>query len=404
MDKILDAYFKKDIHFNYSGIDLKFKVSQSLFSSHDVDIGTKRLLRTFVFEDFQNYNKVLDLGCGYGPLGIALKSANKTSEVDMIDRDALALAFSRINSELNNAGDIKIYGGLGYDDVNDRDFDLIVSNIPAKVGEEVLSNVLTAGRYYLVPKGRMSIVVVDEIYDYVAKKLSVSGVNILYYKSWPGHHVFHYEFLGNEALSSPPKSAWQEGKYNRGVVNISFPKPLDFSIQTTYNLPEFDTPGYDTELLLTNLNLIEDNKAEKVLFFNPAQGYLPVALTKLKEVSEIKLIDRNLQSLRISKKNLIRNGYSHKNISISHQVGMGQSDKKAYDFLVGIIDEKENSEVVKILTEQTASLINKSGIALFASSSSLITDMVRYVRKIKSIRPLKRGKSKGRSFLVIQGG
>ena len=135
MDKLLDAYFKKDIHFNYSGIDLKFKVYQSLFSSHDVDIGTKRLLRTFVFEDFQNYNTVLDLGCSYGPLGIALKYANKPSECDMIDRDALALAFSRINSELNNASDIKIYGGLGYDDVNDRYFDLIVSNIPAKVGE-----------------------------------------------------------------------------------------------------------------------------------------------------------------------------------------------------------------------------------------------------------------------------
>lgn len=401
MDKLLEAYFKKDILFNYSGIDLRFKVSQSLFSSHDIDIGTKRLLRTFMFEDFQNYKKVLDLGCGYGPLGIALKSANKTSIVHMIDRDALALAFSRINSELNNAGDIKIYGGLGYDDVSDRDFDLIVSNIPAKVGEEVLSNMLLGGRYRLVPKGRMSIVVVDAIYDYVVKTLSVPVVNILYHKSWPGHHVFHYEFLRNEIRSSPPKSAWEEGKYNRGVVNISIPRHLNFSIQTTYNLPEFDTLSYDTKLLLTNLNLIENIKGEKVLFFNPGQGYLPVALSKLKEVSEIKLIDRNLQSLRTSKKNLIRNGYSPENISLSHQVGMEQSDKKAYNFLAGTVDEKDNSEVVKILIEQIASLIDKNGVALFASSSGVITDVERYLRKIKSLRLLKRGRSKGRSCLAI---
>ena len=402
MDKLLEAYSKKEILFNYSGKDLRFKVSQSLFSSYDVDIGTKRLLRTFILEGIHKYKKVLDLGCGYGPIGIALKSANKSSHVHMVDLDALALAFSRINSELNNAGDIKIYGSLGYDDINDRDFDLIVSNIPAKVGKEVLSILLTDGKYHLVPKGRMAIVIVDAIYDYVITTLSSSKVNILYHKSWPGHHVFHYEFPENDIQISLKKSAWEEGKYIRELVNIAYPRPLNYSIQTTYNLPEFDNPSFDTKLLLTNLGIIGHNKIGRALFFNPGQGYLPVALSKLKKISEIKLVDRNLQSLRSSVNNLVRNGYTPENISVSHQVGMEQVDKKAYGVIIGNIDKKEDVKVLKIFIEQVASLIENDGVVLFASGSTTITRMVNIVHKIKRLRILKRDRAKGRSLLAIK--
>jgi len=162
---IFDAYFKKDVTYNYRGENLKFHVSQSLFSSHDIDLGTKRLLRTIETEGLNKYDKVLDLGCGYGPIGISLKSFYEPSIVHMVDRDALALEFSKQNVELNNLSDIKIYGSLGYDDVTEKDFDFIVSNIPAKVGEPVLSHILEDARFYLRPRGKVAVVVIDAIGD-----------------------------------------------------------------------------------------------------------------------------------------------------------------------------------------------------------------------------------------------
>lgn len=401
MDKILEACFKKVIHFNSRGKDLKFKVSQNLFSSHDIDVGTKRLLRTFIFENLDNYHKVLDLGCGYGPIGIALKSANKSAKVHMVDVDALALAYSQINSELNKVSDIKIYASLGYNNVRTQGFDLITSNIPAKVGKNVLSDMLTGGRHLLSPEGRMTIVVIDAIYKDVEKILSDSNVEILYHKNWPGHQVLHYKFLDSQKKLKPPKSAWEKGEYVRNIVRINNPKPLDFTIQTTHNLPEFDTPSYDTNLILENLKLVKD-RVKKTLFFNPGQGYLPVALAKLKGVSQIDLVDRNLQSLMTSKNNLIRNNYPSESTSTLHQVGLAPLKKKNYNFLVGVIDEKENQEVLKILVEQASSLINDGGMGLFASSSTTITRMTKHIRKIESLEIQKREKSKGRSLLVIK--
>ena len=137
-----DPYYKKQIPLNYQGKNLVFRTSQVLFSSHDIDVGTKHLLRTLTLENSYEFKKALDLGCGYGPIGIALKSISPDSFVHMVDRDALALDYSQQNMQLNNLNDIKIYGSLGYDNIVDTDFDLIVSNIPAKVGEPVLEHML----------------------------------------------------------------------------------------------------------------------------------------------------------------------------------------------------------------------------------------------------------------------
>src|SRR5260221_2878662 len=105
-----DVYFKKEIPYDYRGKKLKFNVSQALFSSFDVDNGTRHLLQTLMSEKIDKYDKVLDLGCGYGPIGISLKSFYPSSDVHMVDRDALALEFSRQNVELNNMDGFHIYG------------------------------------------------------------------------------------------------------------------------------------------------------------------------------------------------------------------------------------------------------------------------------------------------------
>ena len=65
-----DVFFKKTIPFNFSGQRLLFRVSQDLFSSHDIDVGSKFLLRTVLTSPHVGRPlAILDLGCGYGPMG-----------------------------------------------------------------------------------------------------------------------------------------------------------------------------------------------------------------------------------------------------------------------------------------------------------------------------------------------
>ena len=65
MKNLEDPYYKKTVPFRIGGLDLSFRVSQTLFSSHAVDAGTEFLLRT-LHRTGARFEKVLDLGCGYG--------------------------------------------------------------------------------------------------------------------------------------------------------------------------------------------------------------------------------------------------------------------------------------------------------------------------------------------------
>ena len=111
----LHAYglLNKRVVFPYAGRRLSFLLSQSLFSSDDVDIGTKALL-TAIAERLSDVRvkTVLDLGCGSGIIGIALSALWPEAQVVMSDRDALSVAVSRINALENNATEIKVIGCL----------------------------------------------------------------------------------------------------------------------------------------------------------------------------------------------------------------------------------------------------------------------------------------------------
>src|SRR3990170_7683153 len=117
-----DVFFKKIITFRAWKHSLQFRVSQDLFSSHDIDLGTKLLLRTIIEAGYDRFQKVLDIGCGYGPIGLTLKSVFGSALVHMVDRDALAVEYSRQNAILNKLTDIEVYGGLGYADLKTAGF------------------------------------------------------------------------------------------------------------------------------------------------------------------------------------------------------------------------------------------------------------------------------------------
>ena len=101
MRKIDNSLIKKRINFNWSGISTSFDSSQALFSSVDIDVGTQALLNSLRKNKAIDYSKVLDLGCGYGVIGIFLKKQDLSREVVLSDRDMLAVEFSQHNALLN---------------------------------------------------------------------------------------------------------------------------------------------------------------------------------------------------------------------------------------------------------------------------------------------------------------
>jgi 16S rRNA G1207 methylase RsmC len=131
-----DHYFKKRISYTtYHGESFVFDVGHTLFSSFQIDDGTDLLLR-FIEADHPQH--ILDLGCGCGVIGIVLAQRFPTAHVTMVDRDLLAVRYARHNCAQNNIANATALGSVGMDNVPDHPYDLIVSNIPAKIGDAAI--------------------------------------------------------------------------------------------------------------------------------------------------------------------------------------------------------------------------------------------------------------------------
>src|SRR5437867_3725985 len=111
----MDIYFKKEITYSFEGKVFKFDVGNTLFSTFELDHGTDVLLRAISLE--QKPTTILDLGCGYGPIGIILGNKYPKAFVTMVDRDLLAVRYSILNIEKNNIQNAEVFGSVGVEKV-----------------------------------------------------------------------------------------------------------------------------------------------------------------------------------------------------------------------------------------------------------------------------------------------
>jgi 16S rRNA (guanine1207-N2)-methyltransferase len=394
-----DVYFKKTLDFYHGGQTFKFHVSQDLFSSHQIDVGTARLLRSLV--DAPPFAKILDLGCGYGPLGLTLKALYPESVMHAVDRDALALDYTRQNALLNGLTDVQVYASLGYDDVSTCDFDLIISNIPGKAGETVIASLLRDAVHFLRPGGLVAIVVVAALEAIVAQALADPGIEIAFQETRSGHAIFHYRFTEAYRTAQPPfASGLARGLYHRESIDV-IAAELMFPMQTAHGLPEFDSLSYGSVLLLKNLTRLQETPVKRVIVHNPGQGHIPVALWRLFQPDFVALVDRDLLSLRYTRDNLLQNGCSAARITTAHQLGLDGQEGMA-DMIVGMLREEEGQAAAEQLTQQAAALLAPDGALWLVAGSTPITRLEKAVDSAKLLRIVKRKRDNRMSLLVLQ--
>jgi 16S rRNA G1207 methylase RsmC len=169
-----DPYFRKRVAFSHGGRDFEFDVAHTLFSGHEVDQGSALLLRAL---DAAPPAHILDLGCGYGVLGIVLASMHPEADVTLVDSNLLAVRYARRNCELNGVTNAQVAGSVGLELAPTGEFDLIVSNVPGKIGDEAIER-----EFILAPIERLAI---GGAYWFVV----VSGLNRLIPKIGTRHDL-----------------------------------------------------------------------------------------------------------------------------------------------------------------------------------------------------------------------
>lgn len=160
---------KQDLEFNTNlfGHNLTFRSTWGIFSPREIDAGTELLLRHL---KIQPDEIVLDLGCGYGPLGLAIAANAPQGEVHMIDKDFMAVEYANINADLNCLNNAKAYLSNGLSNVpKNIQFTTVVSNMPAKVGKEMMSIMLHDIHEQMAPGGQLVVVTINGLRDYMKR-------------------------------------------------------------------------------------------------------------------------------------------------------------------------------------------------------------------------------------------
>ena len=158
---------KKDIEIVVNLLDneITLHTRWGVFSPRSIDEGTLLLMKHIEVD----VNDVcLDLGCGYGPIGLALAKHCTKGEVHMIDKDFVAVELANNNAKLNNLSNVKAYFSDAFLQVpNEVKFDQVISNLPAKVGREQLSIILYDAFDALKPGGKITVVTINGLKDFI---------------------------------------------------------------------------------------------------------------------------------------------------------------------------------------------------------------------------------------------
>ncbi|MGX6980088.1 class I SAM-dependent methyltransferase [Vagococcus elongatus] len=143
--------------FELKGKIFQFITDSHVFSKKTVDFGSRVLIDAFSDDNLPE-GKILDVGCGYGPVGLALAYSTKRP-VEMVDVNERAVALAEENATLNGIKEADVHVSDIYEAVHLKEYAVIVSNPPIRAGKRVVHSILEGACPLLAKGGTLTVVI-----------------------------------------------------------------------------------------------------------------------------------------------------------------------------------------------------------------------------------------------------
>ncbi|HLR09182.1 MAG TPA: class I SAM-dependent methyltransferase [Bacillota bacterium] len=166
-----------------------FTSDRGVFAKHTIDFGTRLLIEHFQEPDVPG--DLLDLGCGYGPIGIVLADVYQNRQVVLADVNERALLLAQENAAANGVENVTFVRSNRFSQLAGRSFSAIVTNPPIRAGKKVVYAMFEESKEALLDGGELWIVIQKKQGAASAKtKLAdlFSTVDLVYRKK--GYYVF----------------------------------------------------------------------------------------------------------------------------------------------------------------------------------------------------------------------
>ncbi|MHD0398567.1 class I SAM-dependent methyltransferase [Staphylococcus simulans] len=151
---------KKTFKYHYHQNELNLVTDAGVFSKGKIDFGSDLLVRTFLKEHPPGPKKtIVDVGCGYGPIGLMIAKVSPHHHIVMLDVNHRALDLAKENSEKNHIENVTIKESDGLAEVLDNSCDMIVTNPPIRAGKSVVHGILEDAHEKLRAEGELYVVI-----------------------------------------------------------------------------------------------------------------------------------------------------------------------------------------------------------------------------------------------------
>ena len=139
------------------GETFRFQTDSGVFSKNDVDFGSRLLIEAF--DEPVIEGPILDVGCGYGPIGMAIAKAFPQRHVHMVDINARAIELAQKNTVVNGVENVSVYESDGLSNVKQEGFGAILTNPPIRAGKETIFRFYEEAYAKLADSGSLWVVI-----------------------------------------------------------------------------------------------------------------------------------------------------------------------------------------------------------------------------------------------------
>jgi 16S rRNA (guanine1207-N2)-methyltransferase len=142
------------------GKPFEFLTSSGVFSRKRLDLGTRLLIESMVLPE---EGSVLDVGCGYGAVGIVAAVSKSNLRVIMVDLNERAVWLARQNVTINCAGDVEVRQGHLYEPVKGLSFNCVLSNPPVSAGLKTVKAIIAGAYEHMASRALFQMVIKSKI-------------------------------------------------------------------------------------------------------------------------------------------------------------------------------------------------------------------------------------------------
>lgn len=354
----LRAYARGRLVLRALGQTLALDVPHDVFSSQRIDDGTLLLLDHLPEGE---PTSVLDLGCGYGALGLPVAARFPAARCVLLDRDLLAVAASAHNARVLSLTNVEVQPGLGYRGLEKERFDWVLCNVPARIGGRAIRYLLEGGRSL---RAQVRAVVIRDLAP-VVEGLGLPGLTHL--ARGPRHDVF--ELAASMRERSPPIDLDDDAVYARDettFAGLSLSRPHDAS----------EDPAHQKDLAIL-AEALPRTPPKSAFVFRAGYGALPLAIKARYPGCEVVAQDRDLLDTAFLRRNATALGFP---VEVREELFWGETmNGRVFSLVCGELSAPAGARVAQSEIKDAARLLAPGGEGLILASEKQEREWLRGV-------------------------